>query len=129
MPVTRGTEAGITVKNDVATESGVVVGSSVDKAVEGEAVIDKAILADLQRNYVSKDFHNTQREKNEKSSMSVRIYRLEQYAQVIENQSASCPTYACTRMHAKLDQILVCLELERVLPVLPSRPVPPLSGL
>ena len=60
--------------------TGVVAGSSVDSAV-----VDEAILVRLQRRGDSQDFCNTQREKNRKASMPVRIRRLEQYAQVIEH--------------------------------------------
>ena len=65
------------VMTDVISDSGsgVVVGISVDNAVEGEAVIDKAILVNLQRKYGFQDYHNIQREKNEKLSMFVRICR------------------------------------------------------
>jgi FlaA1/EpsC-like NDP-sugar epimerase len=79
--------------------SGVVIGSSVENVVVDEAVTNKAILVYLQRSCVSQDFHNTQREKNEKSSMSVRICRLEQYAQVIENTECFKP-HICMHAHA-----------------------------
>ena len=61
--------------------TGVVAGSSVDSAVVDEAVTNVAILVRLQRGD-PQDFCNTQREKNRKAIMSVRIRRLEQYAQV-----------------------------------------------
>ena len=65
------------VMTDVISDSGsgVVVGISVNNAVEGEAVIDKAILVNLRRKYGFQDYHNIQREKNEKLSMFVRICR------------------------------------------------------
>lgn len=65
------------VMTDVISDSGsgVVVGISVNNAVEGEAVIDKAILVNLQRKYGFQGYHNIQREKNEKLSMFVRICR------------------------------------------------------
>lgn len=61
-------------------EIGVVAGSSVDSAV-----VDEAILVRLQRRSDPQDFCNTQRKKNRKASMPVRIRRLEQYVQVIED--------------------------------------------